>query len=466
MSKETKAKAQAQEAAAKGAQQGEQQVQKKKAGYPGLENLVEYGGFAFLENIIDGFSNLNPKRKARRNIFLSDDQWKNQRGELENRLNIWLDLLQNNADMAVMQDVAKERAANAEVALKKDLKLTLEKTQELETAYRSVSLFFENTESDKVRNVTFLNADPEQARDLDNPLFIDHVSAELKQNFDRLDLRKNYGILVVPGHLDNNAILGKWSKMAHANKVMLVTDFKDLGSPDDVVDVFENADHAGGDVFLSNALMTCNYILGREKVEEAGEEDDLFVPPSGALAGKIYSTLMSQVVAGKKFGGLNGAWGVRFDLKKSEISHLERMGLVPMVNEYSKVMAFSAKTLFNGDNLGLQTYSVVRVFDHITKVLFDFLNRKAFENWTSRTEADLRSQIVKYLDSIKGPRSLIEKFKILRIEQDKVQKDRIWLNIHITPYFPAKSFIINLDGRKGEDSDTVEWNSEYEQSIA
>ena len=31
---------------------------------------------------------------------------------------------------------------------------------------------------------------------------------------------------------------------------------------------------------------------------------------------------------------------------------IERMGLVPMVNEYSKVMAFSAKTLFNGDNLG------------------------------------------------------------------------------------------------------------------
>lgn len=52
-----------------------------------------------------------------------------------------------------------------------------------------------------------------------------------------------------------------------------------------------------------------------------------------------------------------------------------------MVNEYGKVMAFSAKTLFNGDNLGLQTYSVVRVFDYVTKVLMDFLNRRAFENF-------------------------------------------------------------------------------------
>ena len=421
MSDDKEKKAQAQAQAQTGAQK--KSKGKKSAGYPGIEKLVEYGGFAFLENIIDGFSNLNPKRKARRAIFLEDEQWSPQRGEVEDRLNVWLDLLENNTDIATMQDVSKERAAKAEASLQKDLKIALETTKELETAYRSVALFFENTESDKVRNVTFLNADHEQVRDLDNPLFIDVVSTELKHNFDRLDLRKNYGILVVPGHLENNAILTKWSKMAYANKVMLVTDFKDLGSPDDVVDLFENADHTGGDVYLSNALMTCNYILGREKVEEANEEDHLFVPPSGALAGKIYSTVMSQVVAGKKFGGLNGAYGVRFDLKKSEISHLEKLGLVPMVNEYSKVMAFSAKTLFNGDNLGLQTYSVVRVFDHITKVLFDFLNRKAFENWTSRTEADLRSQIVKYLDSVKGPRSLIEKFKILRIEQDKVQKD-------------------------------------------
>ena len=57
-----------------------------------------------------------------------------------------------------------------------------------------------------------------------------------------------------------------------------------------------------------------------------------------------------------------------------------------MVKEYGKVMAFSAKTLFNGDNLGLQTYSVVRVFDWVTKVLMDFLNRRAFENWNSKAE--------------------------------------------------------------------------------
>jgi len=158
---------------------------------------------------------------------------------------------------------------------------------------------------------------------------------------------------------------------------------------------------------------------------------------------------------------MNEVDGVRFDLKKSEIAALEKLGLIPMVNEYGKVMAFSAKTLFNGDNLGLQTYSVVRVFDYITKVLIDFLNRRAFENWNAKTEKELRSQIVRFLDSITGPSNLIEKFKILRFEQDPVQKDRIFLDIHMTPYFPSKSFMIKLDGQKGDDPDSAEWASEY-----
>ncbi len=420
-----------------------------------LDKLKEYGGFTFLENIIDGFSNLNPARKARRNIFLSDAQWENERKVLANRLGVWIDLLKSGQSAEQMRDKAKERALHVEDLLNKNLSKVLARTHELETSYRSVALFYRNTESQKVKNVTIVNAEMDQLTDLDNPLFIDYISNELKHNFDRLDLRRNYSLLVIPGYLGSNAVLDKWGKIAHSNKVMLLTDFQDLETPDDVVDIFFNADHSGGDVYKSNIIMTCNWLLGRQKVAQVGEEENLYVPGSSALAGKIYSTLMSQVVAGKKFGGLNDVENVHFDLKKSEISELERMGLVPMVNEYSKVMAFSAKTLFNGDNLGLQTYSVVRVFDYISKVLFDFLNRRAFENWTTRTEADLRSQIVKFLDSIQGPTRLIEKFRVIRIEQDPKQKDRVLLDIHITPYFPAKSFVIQLEGRKGEEPEEL-----------
>lgn len=437
--------------------------QGKVASVPAIDRLKEFGGFSFLENIIDGYSNMNPNRKARRNIFLTDKQWDAERRALARCLSVWEKLIRKELTVEQMLEKAKETALQAEELLNKNLKAALARTHDLEQAYRSVAYFYKNTESDKVKNVTIVNASMEQLRDLDNTIFADYISKELKQNFDRLDLRRNYSLLVVPGYLGSNAILDKWSKMAYENKAFLITDFQDLESPDDVIDIFFNADHTSGDAFKSNTVMTCNWLLGRAKEDSVREEENLYVPPSTALAGKIYGTLMSQVVAGKKFGGLNEVESVRFDLKRSEISELERIGLVPMVNEYSKVMAFSAKTLFNGDNLGLQTYSVVRVFDYITKVLFDFLNRRAFENWTTRTEADLRSQIVKFLDSVMGPNKLIERFKVVKIEQDPNQKDRILLDIHITPFFPAKSFVIQLAGHKGDGPEEAVWGSEYKQ---
>ena len=242
---------------------------------------------------------------------------------------------------------------------------------------------------------------------------------------------------------------------------MLVTDFANLDKPDDVVDLFHSANLTGGELHRSNVIMTTNWLVGRGRAEEVGEEENVDLPPSTSMAGKIYKTLMSQVAAGKKHGNINEVDAVKFDLKKSEISQLEKMGLVPMVNEYGKIMAFSAKTLFTGDNIGLQTYSVVRVFDYVTKVLLDFLNRRAFENWNPRNEDDLRRQIVTFLDGIKGPDKLIEKFKIVKFEQDKVNKDRVWLDIRMTPYFPTKSFVIKLDGHKGDDGN--EWDAQYQQ---
>lgn len=427
-----------------------------------LDKLAKAGGFQFLESCIDSIANLNPDRKARKEIFMNDQEKKQERNDLLQTLRLWTEVLSDSNEIAEMAESCRLKAEKAEQLMKANLKTALEAIRPLETAYRTVAQFYKNTESDKVKNVVLLNASSDQLKDLDNTYFFDYINNELKQNYDRLDLRDNYSLLVVPGYLGSNKVIEKWAKVANENKVMLVTDFLNLEKPDDVVELFENANLTGGELHRSNVIMTCNYLVGRGREDSAGEEDDVYLPPSTSLAGKMHYTLLSQVTAGKKHGSMNEVDAVRFPLKKSEISHLEKIGLVPMVSEYGKVMAFSAKTLFNGDNIGLQTYSVVRVFDHVTKVLFDFLNRRAFENWNSKTESDLRSQIIKYLDSIKGPGKLIEKFRIVRFEQDEVDKDRIWLDVHLTPYFPAKSFVIKLDGHKGDDGN--EWNSEYQQN--
>jgi Type VI secretion system, TssC, VipB len=402
-----------------------------------LKGLEKFGAFDLLESVIDNVQNLNPERKARKKIFLEETSKKDERAHLKKTLGIWLDVLQSSNDLHEMVDKAQAKSVQASQTYKNNMKEALKETAELEKSYRTVALFYKNTESTKVKNVAFVNVELDQLKDLDNTMFIDAIQTELVENYDRLDLRSNYGLLVIPGYLGSNKVVEKWSKIAYQNKVMLVTDFEDLDAPDDVMELFEAADLTSGDPFKSNTIMTCNYLVGRGKQADVGEEDNLYVPGSSALAGKIYMTLMSQVTAGKKFGSMNEVDGVRFDLKKSEIANLEKLGLIPMVNEYSKVMAFSAKTLFNGDNLGLQTYSVVRVFDYVTKVMMDFLNRRAFENFNANTRKELMGQIVKFLDNITGPSKLIENFTIRRFEQDQIQKDKIHLDIHLKPYFPA-----------------------------
>ena len=42
------------------------------------------------------------------------------------------------------------------------------------------------------------------------------------------------------------------------------------------------------------------------------------------------------------------------------------------------------------------------------------------------------------------------------------QKDKVYLDINMKPYFPAKNFMIKMDGQKGDDG--TDWNSEYNQS--
>lgn len=436
---------------------------------PSLEQstqaLLKVGGFDLLETTIDGASNLNPEKKARKKIFLSEENKKTDRQQLKKRLALWHSLLNQANTVADAVELGTKRVEETQQQLTANLKTAVEATHELEQAYRSVALFFRNTDQDEVKNVSILNADKDQLKDLDNTTFVDAVANELDQNYDRLDLRDNYSLLVVPGYLGSNKVVDKWAKIAHKNKVMLVTDFEHYDTPEDVIELFEEANLTGAEAHKSNVVMTANWLVGRGKIEEIGEEEDMFVPPSSALAGRIYSTLASQVTAGRKHGTLNEVEGVKFPLRKTEISNMEKIGLVPMVNEYGRVMAFSAKTLFNGDNIGLQTYSVVRVFDYVTKVLIDFLNRRAFENWDHNMRMDIQNQIVRFLDGIAGPGKLIEKFSIKKFERDPDQKDRINLDIHMVPYFPAKTFLVSLDGTKGDDPDNPgrDWSAEYAQ---
>ena len=44
--------------------------------------------------------------------------------------------------------------------------------------------------------------------------------------------------MVIPGYLKSNKVVDKWAKMAYDNKVMMVTDFANVETPEDALDPF------------------------------------------------------------------------------------------------------------------------------------------------------------------------------------------------------------------------------------
>jgi len=123
-------------------------------------------------------------------------------------------------------------------------------------------------------------------------------------------------------------------------------------------------------------------------------------------------------------------------------------------------MAFSGKTLFSGDNIGLQSYSVVRTFDWVGKVLIDFLNRSAFENFNSKTQRELKKKISKFLEGIKGSGKLLKDFSIHELDQDKENPDIVNVKIHLTPFFATRTFLLSMAGSNGEEG--VEWDTDVD----
>src|SRR5690606_25374754 len=87
-----------------------------------LNKLAKFGSFDFLEAVIDGVQSLNPERKARKNIFLTDSSKKKDRETLKQKLALWRDLLQSSDSVSEMADACTQKGSEAAVSLKKNLK--------------------------------------------------------------------------------------------------------------------------------------------------------------------------------------------------------------------------------------------------------------------------------------------------------------------------------------------------------
>ena len=414
--------------------------------------LASFGGFNAIRGFLPDADNLNPARKAAKNVFLTDKRFADKRAALKEDIKGWLALLDEDHNTATeFVDSCKAKEEKYTEVLKQGITDALYATQNLERSYRELDSFFKTANTDKVKNLRVVNVYKEDIADPDSG-FAGEVENLLRNGFDRLSLKDCYSLVCVPGNVFQDKVsLLQWAKMAFKYKVMLITDHADEYSFDDLQANTEM--YKDSDAELQNVIMTANWIVGRESEKMSADEEDaaaFYIAPSAALCGKLYDETanMAQGAGGKKYGTLDGVKGVKLDLLKSEIAALMDNQVIPMVYSEGRVMAFNNTTLYNGDNTAMKEYPIVRVFDWVKKVLMNFVHEVALENWDPyNSPKNLKAKIQAFLNDYKGYGNLFQNYEIKEPTQDPVTK-RITCDISLTPFYSAKNFVIKVSADK------------------
>ena len=422
--------------------------------------LSSFGGFNAVRGFMPDADNMNPARKAQKNVFLTDKRFADKRENLKQELKGWLELLdQAGLDSATgFADACKQKEEKYTKVLQQGITDALYATQNLERSYRELDSFFKTCGTDKVKNLRIINVVKEDIADADSG-FAEEVDNILRNGFDRLSLKDAYSLVCVPGAVFNDKVdLLRWAKMAFKYKVLLVTDHADEYSFDDLQANTEG--YKDSDQELMNVVMTANWIVGREAEKMSSDEEDakaFFIAPSAALCGKLYDETanMAQGAGGKKYGTLDGVKGVKSDLLKSEIAALMDNQVIPMVYSEGRVMAFNNTTLYNGDIDAMKEYPIVRVFDWVKKVLMNFVHEVALENWDPfNSPKNLKAKIQDFLNAYKGYGNLFQNYEIGEPRQDPVTK-QITCDITLKPFYAAKNFVIKVAADKKDKEATL-----------
>jgi hypothetical protein len=424
------------------------------------QEMAELKAFLLLKGPVQNVGNMDPKRRAAKRIFLTDSSYVDSRRKLANDLLLWKSFLDNSqlGPIEIIEE-CKANRTQLELNLQNNLYGIHDETRQLEIAYRTLDAFFNNAPQGDNGFLFIMNVNKEELQSYDSHATV-AICTELKKYYDALSLKDSFSLLVMPGYLGDTSKIRMWAETAHKYKVLLVTDFKDCLGFEELKGELWDSPLQGSDMYLAHVIATCNYLLGRKKSELAKEDDDVYIPGSGALAGRLANTkevVIAQGVVGKDFGLLNDVAGTRISLLKAEISALVDQGVVPIVEEDGRTYALSNRTLYHGSAFSLQEYPIVRVLDWVNKVLMNYIHEIANENWDKyNSPPKLEKKIREFLDHYRGYQLLFSKYKLGLPEQDPVTKI-VKVDVSITPFFAAKNFIIKLeaDNKRHVDAQTT-----------
>jgi hypothetical protein len=413
-------------------------------------------------DLVRGVEWLDPKKDFQRKEFLTKKDFAKQRKLLAERLKIWVESIAESDDPDTIRKGLNEKMTKLETNLEKNMKRVLRASRDMETTYRAIDKFFANAqqEPDEKVNAWFANVSPEALMDPDDKEKFEELAKAIADLYREWSIKECFSMAVVPGwagSVENLDTLAR--QLGHPNKLHIITDMPNFEKFEEVMDMLEDpayASLAGIDDFKQYVSVFANYVMAREANQY--EDDDMWVPPSTVVAGKMYqgdSTVgMQQPSAGFKYGKIADAKYIRFRANQPDASKINEKGVNTMVNFEGAVVAMGSSTLSTKETFNV--YSIRRTYDYVYKTLRNYLNKQTFSVIDQKFIDTLRKDIDKFMKAISGGDNILEDYNIEIFADEEMRKrQEVDIKVALNPKYPARTFNIEFTAWNEDENTNV-----------
>jgi hypothetical protein len=402
-------------------------------------------------DLVRGVEWLDPKKSFQRKEFLTKKDFASQRKLLAQRLEGWVEFLGKSENLDEIRKNLTEESTKLEANLEKNMKKVHRASREIESTYRAIDKFFANAqqEPDEKVNAYFVNASAEELSNPDDKEKFEQVAKAIADLYREWSIKDCFAMCVVPGYLGSVANIDSFSRqLGLPNKVHVMTDLPDFESVDEVMDMLDDpsfAGLAGIDDYKQYVSLFSNYILARGQNQY--ENEDMWIPPSAAVAGKMYqgdtTVGMQQPMAGFKHGKIADAEYLRFKANQPDASKINEKGVNPLVNFEGSAVAMGAATLFTKETFNV--YSIRRTYDYVYKTLRNYLNKQTFSVIDQKFIDSMRRDIDKFMKAISGGDNILQDYKVEIFADEEMRKrQEIDIKVSLNPKYPARTFNIEF----------------------
>ena len=402
-------------------------------------------------DLVRGVEWLDPKKDFQRKEFLTKKDFATQRKLLTERLKVWVENLSKSENIDDVRKDLNEQATKLETNLEKNMKKVHKASRELETTYRAVDKFFANAqqEPDEKVNAYFANVSAEELTNPDDREKFEQLTKAIADLYREWSIRDCFAMAVIPGYLGSVENIDTVARqLGLPNKVHVMTDLPNFEKFEDIMDMLEDPAYAnlpGIDNYKQYVSVFANYILARSANQY--EDDDMWIPPSAAVAGKMYqgdtTVGMQQPMAGFKHGKIADAKYLRFRANQPDASKINEKGVNPMVNFEGTAVAMGAATLFTKETFNI--YSIRRTYDYVYKTMRNYLNKQTFSVIDQKFIDAMRRDIDKFMKAISGGDNILQDYRVEIFADEEMRKrQEVDIKVALNPKYPARTFNIEF----------------------